>query len=352
MAITLSSLRDIGALRFDEIIDVRSPTEFADDHLPGAINLPVLGDAERARVGTIYKQVAPFEARKIGAALIARNVARHLEGPLAARHGGWRPLLYCWRGGQRSGSMAVILSQIGWRAEIVTGGYKCWRNLVVRELETVPASPIILLDGNTGSAKTEILHLLAARGIQIIDLEGLANHRGSLFGSRGEQPSQRMFEGRLAHALAALDPDRPVVIEAEGSVIGRCRLPARLWRAMATAPRIEMHVPAAERARYLVNAYRDLTLDTARLSATLEQLRPYHAAERIMAWQALLQGGDYAGFCEGLMAAHYDPRYAKHRARSAVPREVLTVDSLDPAGLATAADRITALVQRRTDARR
>ncbi|MFE3839310.1 tRNA 2-selenouridine(34) synthase MnmH [Pseudogemmobacter sonorensis] len=346
MAITLSSLRDLGALRFDEIIDVRTPAEFADDRLPGAVNLPVLGDAERARVGTVYKQIAPFEARKIGAALIARNVARHLEGPLAARPGGWRPLLYCWRGGQRSGSMAVILSQIGWRAEIVTGGYKSWRNLVVRELETVPASPVILLDGNTGSAKTELLHLLAARGTQIIDLEGLANHRGSLFGSSGEQPSQRMFEGRLAHALAALDPKRPVVIEAESAAIGHCRLPARLWRAMMAAPRIELQVPAGERARYLVSAYRDLTLDTARLSATLDQLRPYHATERIMGWHALLQRGDYTGFCEGLMAAHYDPRYAKHRARSAVRREVLAVDSLDPAGLATAADRITALVQR------
>ena len=168
MALTLTSLAQISALGFDDIIDVRAPAEWAEDHIPGAINLPVLDDAERAQVGTVYKQVNPFTARKLGAALVARNAATHLQGPLADKPGGWRPLVYCWRGGQRSGSFASILAQIGWRVELVAGGYKAFRGLVVDALyhQPVPA-PVVVLDGNTGSAKTEVLALLAARGVQV-----------------------------------------------------------------------------------------------------------------------------------------------------------------------------------------
>ncbi|MBC7477653.1 MAG: tRNA 2-selenouridine(34) synthase MnmH, partial [Pseudorhodobacter sp.] len=115
MAVTLTHLTDIFALGFDDIIDVRAPAEFAEDHIPGAISLPVLDDAERAEVGTIYKQVSPFTARKVGAALVAKNASAHLQGPLASKTGAWKPLVYCWRGGQRSGSFASILGQIGWR---------------------------------------------------------------------------------------------------------------------------------------------------------------------------------------------------------------------------------------------
>lgn len=345
MAIKLNSLHDLIRQGFDNVIDVRSPSEFAADHLPGAISLPVLDDEERARVGTIYKQIAPFEARKLGAALISRNVARHLEGPLADRPGGWRPLLYCWRGGQRSGSMAMILSQIGWRAEIIAGGYKAWRGLVVRALEAAPPSRIILLDGNTGSAKTELLQLLALRGIQTIDLEAMANHRGSLFGSRGLQPSQRMFEGRIAQALSDLDPSRPVVVEAESSAIGQCRLPSQLWKAMCAAPRIELDVPTQERARYLASAYSDLTADHDRLSATIDQLRPFHPAERVAEWHMLAGRADYVALSEALIAAHYDPRYAKHRARSGMARHRVFVPGLDPAGLLAAAECLAEEVQ-------
>ncbi len=185
MPLTLSSLRQVLDLDYDDIIDVRAPAEWAEDRLPGAISLPVLDDEERARVGTIYKQDSPFRARKIGAALVAKNAAKHLEGPLADKPGGWRPLVYCWRGGQRSGSFASILSQIGWRVETVAGGYKTYRTLVVRALYDDPLpSRVIVLDGNTGTAKTELLGLMAGLGVQVIDLEGMANHRGSLFGAR------------------------------------------------------------------------------------------------------------------------------------------------------------------------
>ena len=343
MALTLASLTDLAALRFDDIIDVRAPSEFAEDHLPGAINLPVLDDGERARVGTVYKQVAPFAARKIGAALVARNVARHLEGALADRTGGWRPLLYCWRGGQRSGAFATILGQIGWRVETIAGGYKAWRGLVLKQLETAPAR-LTVLDGNTGTAKTELLHLLAARGVQVIDLEGLANHRGSLFGARGAQPSQRMFEGRLAHLLAGLDPSRPAVVEAESAMVGNCRLPPALWKALCAAPRIELEAPLPERAAYLARAYADVTADPARLAATIDLLRPWHAAERIGEWQALAARGEFKDLAGQLVAAHYDPRYLKHRSRNDVPRQVLRLETLGPDGLAPAADRLAAMI--------
>lgn len=345
MALQLSSLTDLARHGFDTIIDVRSPAEYREDHLPGAINLPVLDDAERARVGTIYKQVSPFDARKLGAALIARNTARHLEGPLADRPGGWRPLVYCWRGGQRSGAFATILGQIGWRVERLEGGYKAWRRLVIEALYDRPlAPPVILLDGNTGSAKTEILALLPRFGLQVVDLEGLAHHRGSLFGGRGAQPGQRAFEGRLAQALAALDPARPVVLEAESSAIGSCRLPPRLWKAMAAAPRIAIEAPRAERARYLVRAYAEVTADPAALAATVEKLRPFQPAARIATWQAMIEAGAYEALAHELTEWHYDPRYARHRARGAPAAATLAAPSLAPERLPALAEALAGLV--------
>ncbi|MBS0564056.1 MAG: tRNA 2-selenouridine(34) synthase MnmH [Proteobacteria bacterium] len=348
MPLTKTALPSLPALfdaRFDAVIDVRSPAEYAEDHLPGAINLPVLDDEERARVGTIYKQQSPFLARKIGAALVARNAARHLEGPLAGLEGGWRPLVYCWRGGQRSGSFATILSQVGWRVEVLDGGYKAWRRLVIDALtDAPPPCGLWVLDGNTGSAKTELLHRLRGLGVQVVDLEGLANHRGSLFGHMaGGQPGQKAFEGRLALALAGLDPARPVVVEAESSRIGDLLLPKGLWAAMGRAPRLRIAAPLTARARYLARAYADLTADAARLASVIDSLRPLHPAERIEEWQALAASGGFETLAEGLMREHYDPRYEKHRARfgSDADRE-LACDNLEPEALDVLAGRIAA----------
>jgi tRNA 2-selenouridine synthase len=347
MAVTLTSLGDLARMGFDDIIDVRAPAEYADDHIPGAISLPVLDDAERARVGTIYKQVSPFTARKVGAALVARNASLHLEGALADRPGGWRPLVYCWRGGQRSGSFASILAQIGWRVETIAGGYKAWRGLVVAAIYDRPVpSPVIVLDGNTGSAKTEILLGLAAREVQVIDLEGLANHRGSLFGAMGAQPGQRTFEARLAMAFDALDPARPVVIEAESSKVGECRLPPELWKAMVAAPRIAVTVPRAARAAYLVRAYADLTTDAGRLVEVVEKLRAAHPREVVDHWLALAGTGDFAALAEGLMARHYDPRYEKHRARMALPVAEIAAGDLGPEALVTFVGQVAEAVAR------
>ncbi|SOB92421.1 tRNA 2-selenouridine(34) synthase MnmH [Rhodobacter maris] len=326
---------------FDTVIDVRSPAEFARDHLPGAINLPVLSDAERVMVGTIYKQVAPFEARKLGAALVARNAAAHLEGPLADKPGGWRPLIYCWRGGQRSGSFATILRQIGWRAELLEGGYKSWRRVVMSALAAPPISPVVLLDGNTGAAKTEILRAAAVQGAQVIDLEGLANHRGSIFGAMpGGQPAQTGFESRLAEALAALDPARPVLIEAESATLGALTLPGGLWQAIRAAPRLRLVVPRQERAAYLARAYADLCANPLMLARLIDRLRPYHAAELVHDWHRLAGQEDFVALAGALMAHHYDPRYERHRARASHRAVALAVPSLAPAAIAPLAAQV------------
>jgi tRNA 2-selenouridine synthase len=332
MALRLTSLTQLHAEGFDTVIDVRAPAEYAEDHLPGAISLPVLDDAERARVGTIYKQESPFRARKVGAALVARNAARHIEGPLADMPGGWRPLVYCWRGGQRSNSFASILQQIGWRVEVLEGGYKAWRSLVIAELQDRPfAAPLWVLDGNTGTAKTEVLARLATLGVQTIDLEALANHRGSLFGHRaGGQPGQKAFDSHLAMEIARIDPARPVVVEAESSRIGDLNLPKQLWKAMCAAPRIRIAAPLEARAAYLTRAYADLTADPARLSRVVESLRPVQPAERIEDWLKLAGTGDFRALAAGLMRDHYDRRYEKHRVRFGRDEDrEITTDRLD-----------------------
>lgn len=330
-----ASLAELARHGFDAVIDVRSPSEYAEDHVPGAVNLPALSDAERAEVGTIYKQDSPFRARKIGAAMVARNVAAHLEGPLADMGGGWRPMVYCWRGGQRSGSFATILREIGWRVETLEGGYRSFRRAVVGRLyDAAFPSRVVLLDGNTGTAKTAVLGRLGAMGAQVIDLEGLARHRGSLLGGVGGQPSQKAFESALAMRVAALDPDRPVVIEAESSKVGNVIVPPSVWSAMIAADRIEVMAPVEARAAYLARAYADLTEDVGRLSGLLDALRPMQGAERVAAWQGLAAAGRFEDLAAALCREHYDPRYARHRARlERAPAARLEAGRLDEAGI-------------------
>lgn len=343
MAQKLVSLTQLTALPFDQIIDVRSPAEYAEDHIPGAINLPVLSDEERATVGTVYVQQDRFLARKIGAALVARNAANHLEGPLADRDGGWRPLVYCWRGGQRSGSFASILAQVGWRAELIEGGYKSYRRLVSAALyDEVLPHRLVLLDGGTGTAKTRLLARLVAAGAQVIDLEGMAGHRGSLLGGHDtEQPAQKRFESHVAMALARLDPARPVFVEAESNKIGRLILPPMLWRAMIAADHVMISAPLGARVQYLTRAYSDLLANVDRLCAKLEQLRAYHGAERVASWQQMAQAGHFETLAQELVTHHYDPRYLKAQSRHArAPLTTIAMQGLTDADLDAAAGEI------------
>ncbi len=315
---TVTDLSPENLARYDAIIDVRSPAEFADDHLPGAISLPVLSNEERAIVGTIYKQESPFRANRIGGAIVARNIAGHLETALADKPKSWRPLVYCWRGGMRSNAMATILSSVGWPTGIVKGGYKTWRREVVAGLEQDETLlPIRLIDGQTGTGKTALLHAIAEQGGQVVDLEGLANHRGSAFGDFGEdtQPAQRLFETELWQHLRQLDLSKPIYVEAESALVGRRRVPRRMWQSMLAAPRIEVHMPAKARADYLVGAYADIISDAGRLAAAIGKLKGLQSKETIEAWLALASEGNFPELARQLMELHYDPLYARSRKR-------------------------------------
>jgi tRNA 2-selenouridine synthase len=335
---------------FDALIDVRSPAEFADDHVPGAINLPVLSDAERAEVGTIYVQDSPFRANRIGAAYVARNIARHLEEALADKSPAFHPLIYCWRGGQRSNSMATILSRVGWRTGVLAGGYRTYRRHVQARLydHDWPLK-LVLIDGNTGCGKTAILARLQALGVQTVDLEDLAGHRGSLFGGFAgrPQPRQKMFESRLLTTLESLDLERPVVVEAESSKIGDLMTPPSLWQVMQTAPRIEIAAPRRERARYLVSAYGDIIADPERLETAFRRLPVYPAQQRLADWRRMAVDGEYEALAEALMELHYDPAYNRSRKKLArAPMAEISLETLDDTALIEAARRIADLTGR------
>ncbi|WP_375261512.1 tRNA 2-selenouridine(34) synthase MnmH [Palleronia sp.] len=348
MSFAPPDLSAIPAAGFDTVIDVRSPSEFAEDHVPGAINLPVLDDEERARVGTIYVQDSAFLARKLGAALVARNAARHIEGPLSHHDGGWRPLVYCWRGGQRSNSFASILAQIGWRVDVLEGGYQCYRRLVKDALYDRPfPCRVVLLDGFTGTAKTDLLQVAQRRGAQVIDLEGLANHRGSLFGAMGAQPAQKGFESALAELVRGLDPGRPVLVEAESSKVGERVVPPGLWKAMQAAPRITIEAPRTVRTGYLARAYADIVADPQRLDAILASLTRLQGHERVEQWRQMARAGQIEPLAADLMEHHYDPRYAKQADRQATPDAGrLRAERLDAAEIEALGAELATLMSR------
>jgi tRNA 2-selenouridine synthase len=303
---------------FDAVIDVRSPAEFADDHAPGAINLPVLSNDERTVVGTIYVQQSRFTARRLGAAIIARNVAAHLEGPLADKPGSFRPLVYCWRGGQRSHAMATILSEVGWRTTVLDGGYRTWRRHVTARLyDGALGLRFVVIDGQTGTGKTEVLARLAAAGAQVLDLEDIAAHRGSLFGALPgrPQPSQKLFESELLAQIDGFDPDRPVFVEAESSKVGERMIPPALWSRMALAPRIELVAGPQARADYLAAVYRDVVADRPQLDEVLRRLPTPAGKKRLAAWGELADAGRWAALALELMELHYDPAYRRSAKR-------------------------------------
>ncbi|MEZ5997649.1 MAG: tRNA 2-selenouridine(34) synthase MnmH [Hyphomonas sp.] len=343
---SISDLSSTSLARFDDIIDVRSPAEFEDDHLPGAISLPVLSNAERAEVGTIYKQESPFRANRIGGAIVARNIARHLDTALADKPRNWRPLIYCWRGGMRSNAMGTILSSVGWPVGVVKGGYKSWRREVVAGLEHEDTLlPIRLVDGQTGTGKTALLHALKTAGGQVIDLEGLANHRGSAFGDFGDgaQPAQRLFETEIWTRLRDFDVSRPIFVEAESALVGRRRVPRRLWQSMLAAPRVEVHAPVAARAAYLQTAYGDIIADPHRLNASLDKLVPLQSKDRVAAWKALAAADRYGDLAAELIEHHYDPLYARSRKRREdAPVQIVEVDEISEPTLMEAARKLLA----------
>jgi tRNA 2-selenouridine synthase len=302
---------------YSEIIDVRSEGEFAEDHLPSAINLPVLDNTERAKVGTIYKQVSPFEARKIGASLVSANISRHLQQHFHSKGKDYTPLVYCWRGGQRSNSMATVLSQVGWQVTLLEGGYKTYRTYVRDQLAQLPAQfNLIILQGLTGTAKTYLLHQLTQRGEQVLDLEALANHRGSLLGQEWQdqlepQPSQKYFESLLLQHLQQFDPQQPVWVESESNKIGQVHLPTQLWSQMKQASCIEVQLPEAFRVQWLLQEYPHLVEHPDLLKGKLAHLKSRHGRQKIEEWNQWIDGQQWDILVADLLRSHYDPAYTR-----------------------------------------
>ena len=274
---------------FDAIIDARSPAEFA---LKTTCPAPSTGrcsdDEQRRIVGTLYVQTSALEARKLGAAMVARNIADHLDRWIADKPRDWQPLVYCWRGGQRSGSLAWFLDQIGFRTAKLAGGYQGFRAVVRSDLSQWPARfQFRVLAGRTGSGKTRLLQALAAQGAQVLDLEQLAAHRGSVLGSLpGQgQPTQKAFDNRLWQALRRLDASRPVYVESESKKIGRLQLPDALISHMhAHGQVLQVQMPDARPAAAAAGGLRLLRPGRGRLLPPAG--RPGGAARAARRWAA------------------------------------------------------------------
>jgi tRNA 2-selenouridine synthase len=328
---------------FDAIVDVRSPAEFALDHVPGAINCPVLDDDERARVGTMHNHDSAFAARRYGAALVAANIARHLQQRFARMPRTWRPLVYCWRGGQRSGAMTNVFTMIGWPARQLEGGYRAYRRHVVAELERLPA-PLALrvVCGPTGSGKSRLLRHLAAAGAQVLDLEEIAQHRGSVLGAlpAAPQPSQKLFETRLWWTLRSFDPARPVFVESESRKVGQLRLPGALLEHMRAAECVRVELPLPARVRLLRDEYAHFEADAASLQRQLDCLTALHGHDRVAQWKALAGDRRWDEMVTRLLAEHYDPAYQRSIHRNfarAAEASVVSIGADDEQAFARAA---------------
>jgi len=297
---------------FDAIIDVRSPAEFALDHIPGAINYPVLDNEERIQIGTLYKQVSPFAAKKLGAALVSRNIANHLEHSLIDLPREWRPLIYCWRGGERSGAFTHILNRIGWKAMQLEGGYQGFRRTVIDGLDQAAKDySFQVICGMTGSGKTRVLHELKALGAQVLDLEGLAIHRGSVLGNEPniEQPSQKGFETNLWGAFRSLDPSKPVFVESESKKVGGLHVPDPLMEKIRNGKCIELRSSTSTRVSWLLREYHHFLTDTDNFKHKLSLLTSRYGKVQIEKWNEAIDAGKFDGLVEELLVMHYDPSY-------------------------------------------
>jgi tRNA 2-selenouridine synthase len=305
--------------RFDLVIDVRSPAEFALDHIPGAVNYPVLSNEERAQIGTLYKQVSPFAAKKLGAALVSRNIANHLENHLLDLPREWRPLIYCWRGGERSGAFTHILNRIGWKAMQLEGGYQGFRRTVITGLEHAASTfSFQVICGMTGSGKTRVLQELQQLGAQVLDLEGLAVHRGSVLGNEPniDQPTQKAFETALWNALRLLDPAKPVFVESESKKVGGLHIPDALMEKIRDGVCIELRSSTQTRVSWLMREYHHFLTDADSLKQKLALLTAHYGKVQIAKWNEAIDAGQFSELVEDLLIKHYDPSYQSSIVRN------------------------------------
>lgn len=291
---------------YDLIIDARSPREFAESHVPGARNFYALNDTEHKEVGTVYKQISAFEARVKGAAYVCKNAISHLESLYPEFTPKHRIAVYCARGGMRSSSLSTIFSNIGYRIDRVKGGYKAYRNEAVAYMEHFEPRRLIVLGGNTGCGKSDLL----ARLENTVDLEGLANHYGSSFGEmNGRQPGMKMFQNRLLHAFKHSDAARPVFVESESKKIGRLVIPNALYAMMAAGTRVEITAPLQQRVARIVRMYE--TIDPAFFHDAMEKITPYIKRTAKEEAIAAFEKGDLEKAAEILLVEYYDVVYKK-----------------------------------------
>jgi tRNA 2-selenouridine synthase len=320
---------------FGAVLDARSPGEYALDHLPHARSWAVLDDAERARVGLLYVQTGPFEARRVGAALVARNIAAHIERDASDWPRDLEPLVYCWRGGQRSGALAHVLAQVGWRVHLVRGGYKALRAALVRQLAALASQQrFVVLCGPTGSGKSRLLQALARAGAQVLDLEQLAAHRGSVLGALPgvEQPTQKAFETSIWDALRGFDAQGVVWVESESRKIGRLQVPDALLERMRAAPCLRLHTADAARVRILREDYAELAADVPALQQRLRALRELRGHAVVEHWCAMVERGELDQLVVDLLAQHYDPGYRGSSERNYSGFAAAPTLSVDDAG--------------------
>ena len=305
--------------KFDTIIDVRSPLEFAEDHIVGAINCPVLSDLERQKVGTIYKKESSFKAKIIGSSLTAKNIAFHIENNFMEKKGSWQPLIYCWRGGQRSKAFSIVLSEVGWRTNQLKGGYKEYRHQVINFLDNIgPKLKITLISGKTGSAKTKILQSIEKEGGQILDLEGLANHKGSLLGKIPDliQPSQKFFESLIFNKIQKLNLKDKIYIEAESSKIGNIHIPKSIWKKMINSPRIEISANVELRAKFLVSDYDYMCNNPTLINPIIKGLKNRLSKKLFDEWTNLIDRKKWFDLTKSFLENHYDPSYSSNTIKN------------------------------------
>jgi tRNA 2-selenouridine synthase len=320
MLLTIPASEALARLaEFSTIIDARSESEFAEDRLPGAVNWPSLNDVQRQLVGTEYKQVSPFVAQKRGAALVARNIADHIEREVFDKPKDWKPLVYCWRGGKRSGSLAMVLGQIGFRVHLLEGGYREYRRAVLQALEELPTRlRYRVVCGSTGSGKSRLLQVLRTHGAQVLDLEALANHRGSVLGlvPGSPQPSQKQFDSRVWDVLRHFDPTRPVFVESESKKVGDLRVPPMLIERMRASTCLHLELALEARVALLIEDYDFFVTDTEAFCGRLDALRSLRGNEVVKAWQDAARAGHTPEVVRDLLVSHYDPIYAQSMKRN------------------------------------
>ena len=323
------------------LVDARSEGEFAQSHIPGAINIPILNNAERIQVGTLYKQAGPEKATLKGFELVGPRF--HLIQREALRNfPNKKVMLYCWRGGMRSQILSWLLTQVGFEVYRLAGGYKTYRTFTFNEVRK--SYPLLVLGGKTGAAKTVLLQKLKERGEQVVDLEGLANHKGSSFGAIGlpAQPTVEQFENLLAEQLRNIHPDQVIWVENESRRIGRIILPDSFYLQLTQSPRIEVEKTDTERIAHIAREYAGL--DQVELSEAVLRLQKRLGGDRTKQAVEAIQANQPEIWIP-ILLQYYDKTYSYDLDRHEVSKTI----HLNLEGLALE-DQVNLLLQTKPQA--